>query len=317
MELKMVKANMNNIKQNLLTETPLDIAPPNQLGNIPSETQASVFLHREIKIKSKMISNGTKISDTLLTKVHDQGETFLCSSFSTVSCARRAAIRYLEKQGHQVKHIQDDLNNDKGKYSHAKMLTVFTGCVSIRNMDGLVSNSQHSNKYYSKQSQTINNAVDRIVHRTAFGGTGWRLIGPIKSLFRKYGVDSDKIKLKSYEVLHPYWKNNYVPGSNDRTIPSIITSGCAVVVVILRNVMSYDNMEDHFPHAVLAYKVNGNKLVAKNTYSNEKIISIDLTMPDYRTFSADPQSFRSNHPSFTDDDWLMWYDGRALEFDDM
>ena len=81
------------------------------------------------------------------------------------------------------------------------MLTLFTGCVSTRNMDGLVKNSKNEKNNIQNQLQVIENAANRLAQKTIFHDFGWKRIAPLVKLFTKYGADVENMELIA-RVLH-------------------------------------------------------------------------------------------------------------------
>ena len=76
-------------------------------------------------------------ASTLVThRVHDQRRTNLCASFAGTSTLRGAAKRLLRHKGKSLQQISDDLEAVQGDFTFNKMLTLLTGCVSPRSLDG-------------------------------------------------------------------------------------------------------------------------------------------------------------------------------------
>ena len=116
-----VKWEMNNIKTDLLQEQPFSMNVQNRFETISANTQASVFLHREIEINTSMFTDGKQITGELITRfTHDQNMTFLCASFSTISCLRSATMRYLVEKGKSRDLIRADLDELRGPFSHRR-----------------------------------------------------------------------------------------------------------------------------------------------------------------------------------------------------
>jgi len=88
------------------------------------------------------------------------------------------------------------------------MLTLFTGCISPRSLDGLILNSKFDDQFISAQTQITNDAIDRLVNQTEIQPAGWRRITPLTELFKKYKVNLNSIKLESMTVYHNRIANN-------------------------------------------------------------------------------------------------------------
>ena len=306
---------MNNIKTDLLQEQPFSMNVQNRFENISANTQASVFLQREIEITTSMFTGGKQITGELVTRfTHDQMDTFLCASFSTISCLRSATTRYLVKKGKSRDLIRADLDELRGPFSHAKMLTLFTGCVSHRSMDGIILNSKNDEKFLSSQTKTISNATDRLVYKKIFSPEGWKIIGPVRDLITKYGVDPANAELVTFDVYHPFWTQN---SPNYLTIPEAIRKGHTVVLTIFGNVVSGTSLGGHSAHACLAFESNQNIIKIKNSYFAQKTIEVDLGISDYRSYSQNPRRFLRQNPTFRDDQYLVWQTGRVLQFRDI
>ena len=137
-------------------------------------------------------------------RVHDQRLTGLCTSFSTVSTLRAATIRFMvNNHGINRDQVRGDLEIRGGQYSFEKMLTLFTGCVSLRSMDGIILNSQNDPRLIGSQAQPRDSAVDRLVRKTAIQEEGWLRITPLVELFRNYNLNPQMIELVTFRVYHP------------------------------------------------------------------------------------------------------------------
>ena len=86
----------------------------------------------------------------------------------TTASLRSALMRYLSLKGIPRDRVKSDLDKLDGDYSFYKMLTLFTGCISIRNMEGLVKNSINDFKYIENQVQIIKTAKDRLAQTPFF-----------------------------------------------------------------------------------------------------------------------------------------------------
>ena len=97
----------------------------------------------------------------------------------------------------------------KHSYSFQNYLTLFTGCVSLRNLEGLVINSIGQCNLMEKQAQIISTAIDRLTHRTIIDFEGWKKIIPIGKLFQNYGINKDDLKISCQKVYHPSKRGSY------------------------------------------------------------------------------------------------------------
>ena len=105
----------------------------------------------------------------------------------------------------EIKQLETDLENQNCTFSFIKMLTIFTGCVSVRNLGGLVKNSLQSQKHIDRQTQLLDTALDRLRCRTiAQEQPGWKMICPLVELAKKNKVDPDKMMLEVDE-----WTNHF------------------------------------------------------------------------------------------------------------
>ena len=212
MELEKVETIMQKEKSRIIgihypfSTNPDPKSKPIRKINVFEYTQKSVFLQKEIEdftTEMKANKNLTIAGKALIThRVHSQRSAGLCVSFSTITCIRGAILRFLIVKRNPESKIKHDLENVT-QFSFNKMLTLFTGCVSPRSLDGLVKNAK--NKISSdSQAQTVSGAIDRMVNKTEFEVEGWLRITPIVELFKKYKVDPRKIKLEKMPIYHPW-----------------------------------------------------------------------------------------------------------------
>ena len=140
--------------------------------DVGERTQCSVVLHKEIEAATEHLRH--KIPNRLATQtVHDQMGTHLCTSFATISTLRAAQIRYLSKKRHfNPKDLRKQMKGWKGDFSFNNYLTLFTGCVSLRNLEGLIINSTGMLSLMEKQQQIISTAVYRLVYETVLDVEG-------------------------------------------------------------------------------------------------------------------------------------------------
>ena len=142
-----IQWDLNRLKNDLLRENPFSMIVENDFQDMDFNTQASVFMQKEINITDIMDTTNNKFNETLVTnRFHNQKNTLLCASISTISCLRSAAGRYLKSilkaRGVDERDFMNDMNLS-GQYSFNKMLTIFTSCVSLRSLDGLIINSKN------------------------------------------------------------------------------------------------------------------------------------------------------------------------------
>jgi len=125
-------------------------------GKVADNTQNSVFLQQEIQQFTTQFTTGKNLTNpgaALIThRIHDQRATGLCVSFSIVSTVRGASLQYLATHGHPEDQIRADLEN-LDEFSFNKMLTIFTGCVSPRSLDGLLINSRDDPHFMDAQTR--------------------------------------------------------------------------------------------------------------------------------------------------------------------
>ena len=256
-------------------------------------------------------------------RVHDQRMTSLCVSFATTTTVRGASINYLTNHGHPEDQIRNELENDF-QFSFTKMLTIFTGCISPRSLDGLIINSRNDPHFMNPQAQLIGNAIDRLVNKTAFEENGWKRIKPLVRLFNQYNVDPNNIELEKITVFHPR-----VAG-NRQTFQNAINQNMLIVAQIICNTMTSVNFTPHFsvednsPHAVTLFGFDQarNVFQIKNSYFRQKTIEVnaDLQFPVYSDFVRNIPQFRQNvpqmFPNFTDQNFILTDVGYCVRFRD-
>ena len=118
------------------------------------------------------------------TAVHDQYDTWLCHSYSTVSCFRQVLIHFFKRlvsrgRLNSIKVGQVIVAMDgQGKYSFNRMLAAFLGCVNPRSFLGV-------NQHQAAMTETV---VSRLVNRTAFETEGWKRLPQIQEIFNELGL---------------------------------------------------------------------------------------------------------------------------------
>jgi len=86
-------------------------------------------------------------------------------------------MRFLSKQKQiERRHVRKIMTCKKGTYSFQTYLTIFTGCVSLRNLEGLVPNSIGKSSLIDKQSMIISTAIQRLVYPTLIDVEGWKKV---------------------------------------------------------------------------------------------------------------------------------------------
>mgnify|MGYP000381406996 CR=1 FL=1 len=291
---------------------------------VNANTQKSCFLQREIEqftTEMKPDKNLPTIGNAPITRrVHDQRLTNLCVSYSIVSTLRGAATNHLTDKGINQNEIRNDLEN-VAQFSFTKMLTLFTGCVSPRSLDGLIVNSKFDGStiltrsiYINAQLQQSNDAIDRLVNKTEFEIEGWKRIRPIAELFRKYNVNPDNLKLESIPVYH-----NRIANNDQLTFQEALRQGMLIVATIFCNTIS--SITENYPHAVTMFDFDQNMFKIKNSYFAEKMVTIDERLPVYDSefqnkFS--PEEYLAHvkqiDPDFDDYNYILFDTGCCIQF---
>ena len=184
---------MKKSRAGICSLAPFDMKVTTTYGDVEQNTQQSVFLQKEILTFTSQFTAGKDLPNpgaaVMTHRIHDQKNTNLCASFAGTTTLRAAAKRFLISNGITLQQISDDLEAVQGHFTFNKMLTLLTGCVSPRSLDGLLVNSQNDQRFISAQFQTIKNVNDRLVCKTALESEGWRRILPISKLFKKYNLE--------------------------------------------------------------------------------------------------------------------------------
>jgi len=191
----------------------------------------------------------------------------LCVSFASTSVLRGAAMGFLIPKGKSQQLITADLEDRKGKFTHSDMMTLLTGCVSPRSLDGIIENSKDQPKYINAQTQPIENVIHRLVSQTAVETHGWRKIIPICKLFEKYNEIPANIELELVEVVHPR-----VAQPSQMSFSDALAQKMVILTNVFTNTMTAG--EDICPHSVTIYSEDQtqNEFVIKNTYFPQKEI---------------------------------------------
>ena len=285
-----------------------------QFQDINENTQWSCYLQREIAQSSTMLKTDKRIGSSRMTSfAHDQKHTMLCTSYSVMSGIRCSGMSFLGQRGVNRVAVLADLEDLSGEFSFHKMLTLYTGTVSIRNLDGIIENSKDDGENIRHQVKRTSTGINRLVEKTFIFPVGWTRIMPLVNLFQKYGVNPDEIELISFPVFHP---NSMPHPTTDLPNPisfndAIHEGHCIVLTVFCNLRRSHTN---NYPHAVVLYGVDGNNYIIKNSYYNRKIIQVDQHLPTYDAFRNNPDLFRENHPGIRDDDYITYSSGTVMKF---
>ena len=293
---------------------------PSNFTEVATKTQNSVFLQREIEQFTTDLTPGKNVTNpgnVMMThRVHDQRTTGLCTSFSTVTALRGSAINYVKNKGANHDQFRRDLEN-LDQYSFNNMLTLFTGTVSPRSLDGLIKNSRLNPHFMEVQSQRTYAAMDRLVNKTEFEQFGWTRLG-LSDLFRKYNVDPRNLVLEQVQVYHPKYANGRM------TYQAALGQNMLIVVAIVSHTLS--STATNLAHAatMVDFDPNSGIFKIKNTYFCQKTISIDSRLPLYHEFEhwakTNPTLYRQHvrglDPNFSDDNFILYHSGYCLRFKD-
>ena len=207
----------------------------------------------------------------------------------------------------------DDLEDRKGDYTHSDMVTLLTGCVSPRSLDGIIENSKDNPKYIDAQVQTIASVMNRLVRQTALEPEGWRKIFPICKLLQKYNQNPQNIELELIKVFHPR-----VAPPGEMTFSDALGQNLLILAIVFANTMTPS--ADICPHAVTLYSEDQtqNEFVIKNSYFAQKEIRIDTGIFVYSDFKNNENLFRHYvvqfDPNFSDLNYILFDYGFALRF---
>jgi len=311
---------MELAKPDICSLPPFSMAVKTNYDNVGEQTQNSVFVQRNIEEFTTEVRTGKNLtnraSGLVTDRVHNQRQTNLCASFAGMTTIRGAAKRFLISKGITLHQISADLEAVQGDFSFTKMLTLLTGCVSPRSLDGLVTNSLNEQKYLKSQFQCILNVTNRLVCKTALESEGWKRILPIPRLFQKYNLIPDEIELEPIYVYHPL--SPHYTESSLLTISDALQQNMIIFTTVFCNTMTPGG--DLSPHAVTIYKEDQNEFVIKNSYFEAKEIRIDSRVPVYCSFSDNENEFRKNvlkiDPAFSDANFILFDYGCAFKFKD-
>ena len=310
---------MELAKPDICSLPPFNMVVTTNYANVGDATQSSVFVEKKIEEFTTEFRTGKKLtnraSGIITDRVHNQRQTNLCASFAGTTTIRGAAKRFLLSNGITLQHISDDLEAVQGVFTFNKMLTLLTGCVSPRSLDGLLVNSQNDQKFISAQFQTISNVKNRLVWKTALEDEGWKRILSISKLFEKYNLNPDRIELESTEVYHPRIPGNHV------TFSDALRQNKVIFTMIFNDTVSPLATNQTYPaHAVVIFGENQNQFLIKNSYFNEKEIQIDSRLPIYGELVNNKNRFCGNarqiDPHFDDQNYIFFNTGFAFEFKD-
>ena len=287
-------------------------------GDVEQDTQHSVFLQKEILAFTSQFTAGKNVPNpetaVMTHRIHDQKNTNLCVSFASTSVLRGAAMGFLISKGNSKHQIKSDLEDRKSDFTHSNMVTLLTGCVSPRSLDGIIENAKDHQKYISAQTQQIDNIMHRLVSQTAVETHGWRKIIPICKLFEKYNEIPANIELELVKVFHPR-----VAQPGEMTFSDALRQKMLILAMIFTNTMTPSAYI--CPHAVTLYFEDQNEFVIKNSDFYEKEIRIQTGLPVYTDFYNKEDAFRQSifnyDPKFSDLNYILFDFGFALRFKDI
>ena len=280
------------------------------------DTQHSIFLQKEIEEFTTEMKTDKHLPNPrnapITHRVHDQRTTSLCVSYSTTTILRGAVIHILVKNGQNDAQIRADLENTND-YSFTKMLTLFTGCVSPRSLDGLVFNSRNNPGIMGAQIQVSETAIDRLVNKTEFEEEGWIRIGPVVEILQKYNVDPKKIELEKFIVYHPK-----VAGGRMNFHDAIGQKMLILTQIFNNTLSSVKSPDDNNSHAVTLFGFDQNNFQIKNSYFVQKLVEVNSQIPVYSEFINFQQWFRQvvpqNLPTFSDQSYILLDHGYCVQF---
>ena len=305
---------MQKAKAGICSLPPFSMKVTTQFNDVADDTQNSVFLQKEILTFTSQFTAGKNLPNpgaaVMTHRIHDQNNTNFCASFASTSVLRGAAMGFLMSKGNSQQQITADLEDRKGKFAHSDMMTLLTGCVSPRSLDGIIENSKDQPKYINAQVQIIENVMNRLVRQTAIEAEGWRKIIPICKLFEKYNEIPANIELELVKVFHPR-----VAPPGEMTFSDALGQNMLILTMVFTNTMT--PRADICPHAVTLYSEDQNEFVIKNTYFAEKEIRIDTGLLIYSDFKHNENAFRTFYaydPNFSDLNYILFDFGFALRF---
>ena len=324
-DLAAVDKMMRAAKTEIVALQPFSFPNPNpriNFAQVSAETQNSVIVQKEIEEFAADLTIGknlTNAGNVMMThRVHDQRTTGLCTTFAVTTAVRGAVINYFGNQqgGHNKNLIIRIIRNDLEKlaeFSFNRMLTLFTGNVSPRSLDGLIKNSHFNPHFMNAQTQKTSAAFDRLVNKTEFEDFGWMRIG-LPELFNKYNVNPEDIEIEKIQVFHPRFANGQM------TFQDALGQNMLIVVPIFTK--TFSSITDNSPHAVTMYKFDQNQFKIKNSYFAQKMISIDERLPVYAEFQRLakmnlPQYRQHVHqidPTFNDQNFILFHTGLCVKF---
>ena len=143
------------------------------------------------------------VSTNERTPVHDQRNTYLCHSFSTMSAFHQVLIQFLSQFQNQVglenlslrhKTIIRKVIESIDEYSFQRMLVAFCGNV----------NPQGIRRNQNTQTAMLETVMERLVDPTVFEIDGWKRIGPVREMFDGLHLNIDDYELNYERVTHPH-----------------------------------------------------------------------------------------------------------------
>ena len=163
--------------------------------NVSENTQASADVLANMK---DLLSTKTRSTQTSsdMTRIHEQGYSYLCHSYAAISCLRQLLIKLVKGQtGMDRLKLKIKNNSAQNDHSFSRMLTIFLGCINPRSFCGDT----------SKQAAMLETVVSRLVNKTAFEVEGWKRIIPVRTIFHEL-----KLAIDDYELVykHVYHRNS-------------------------------------------------------------------------------------------------------------
>ena len=169
--------------------------------DVGEETQASIDVLTHIDNFYTYGSNRLTATTSGMTRVHDQGSTYLCHSYATMSAFRQLIIQFRQANptvGSRVTRLFRNLGmkskiDGTDEHSFHRMLSVFLGCVNPRSYFG----------DETKQAAILETVISRLVNRTTFEIEGWKRIVAVRTIFKELLIKIDDYVLTSEHVDHP------------------------------------------------------------------------------------------------------------------
>ena len=298
---------------------PIDRPGAASFDLVDENTQGSVLMQKEIEYASQFYTTQKRLTSIAITQnIHNQKDSNLCTSIAVTW--RRYDLHRREIAKNTV--IQDQ-DNIEGLFSFDKCLTLFTGCVSPRSLDGIIVNSADSEALKERQYKSFGIAMERLAHRTMIDIEGWKRILPITDLFRKYYhqtgnqfLEPDRIELTIKEANHTLTPLPF-------TYEDALKSGHVVVVLVYSNCKSNpNNRTNHDAHSVVLFDHDKDYYYLKNsvheaTPDGDKKLKIAKDRITHETYCLEKRKralFLRNNPNFGNDNYILSDFGLMLQF---